>query len=302
MPTLDDINKIISAKTKIAVIGDLIIDEYWHGTVDRISQEAPVMILNQTRVDLVMGGAGNVYQNLKSLGADVTLFCNYPEGVPGIWTEKDAVYFNPYPCSRKVRMVVGNNQLLRVDIEAPYDQIEWQQFNSFSWWRELTDTFEWYDLIVIADYSKGVMSDGVINTILELAQITGKPVLVDAKRDLQRYNSEHVILKCNRSEWNAGKFEITGMKGLVVTEGAKGITVIHKRIVETFRGCHVDIVDVCGAGDTVTAVLAVGVASGMYLFNAANVANYAAAEVCRHPGVVPITPEGIALSYERSIL
>ena len=142
MPTHDDINKILSARTKIAVIGDLIIDEYRYGNVGRISPEAPVMILNQTDVKLVMGGAGNVYQNLKSLGADVTLFCNYPDDELRIWSQKDSVFANAYPCARKVRMVSGNHQLLRVDVETPYNQIEWHQFNNFSWWRELTENIE----------------------------------------------------------------------------------------------------------------------------------------------------------------
>lgn len=299
--TKENIETLIKAapEIKIAVIGDLIIDEYWHGTVDRISPEAPVMVLNQTSVTRTMGGAGNVYRNLKSLGANVALYCNYPDNEDKIWDPGDAVVTNNYPCSRKVRMVAGNTQLLRVDVETPYDQIEWPQFNDFSWWRELMDNFEWFDVIVLSDYSKGVLSDGVINTLIEFAKISKKTIVVDAKRDLFRYVSDDVILKCNRKEWMESKI-FRGVKGLVITNGENGMSVQIGGVQENLRGHTVNMIDVCGAGDTVTAVLALGVGAGMYLLNAGNVANLAAAEVCRHPGVVPANWDWIMQAYEQT--
>jgi bifunctional ADP-heptose synthase (sugar kinase/adenylyltransferase) len=301
MNTLEHIENLITVapNIKIAVIGDLIIDEYRHGVVERISPEAPVMILRQESVTWSMGGAGNVYHNLKRMGANVALFCNYPGNTEKLWADKEAIYTNPYPCSKKMRIVAGTHQLLRVDDEIPYDQIEWFQFRNFSWWEELMDNFDWYDLFVLSDYSKGVLSDGVINTLLEFAAMNGKTVIVDAKRDLQRYSSPHVIIKCNQVERNGSLFPDKKM-GYIITQGEHGMLVSDGNKTSAIRGINVNIVDVCGAGDTVTAMIALGIGAGMSLYDAANLANIAAAEVCRHPGVVPISPDGLMLSYQQT--
>lgn len=286
-------------KTKIAVIGDLISDEYWIGEANRISPEAPVPILDLKEQITTMGGAGNVWQNLRNLGCEVDLYANYPKAWNKIWdwTAEDSLYLNDYPCSRKVRMMAGNTQLLRMDVETPFEQIEWHQFNHFSWWRELTEKFESYDVIVMSDYGKGICSDGVINTIVDFAQMSKKVIVVDAKRDFHRYNHRCCFIKCNDKEFRSPTGIPWTVRRLLVTRGEKGMSFFGDDSLIEIDGYKSEVIDVCGAGDTVTAVLAIAIAAGETDLSAANFANIAASEIVRHPRVAAITPEMFKKRY-----
>lgn len=281
-----------AGKKKIAVIGDLIEDVYIKGTVDRISPEAPIPLLVQKEQYTTLGGAGNVWKNLVSLGVDAHLYCNC-----NIWSQdliNDNIHINSYPHARKIRMVAGTQQLLRVDLETPYDAIEWHAFNKFSWWRELEDHFGEYDCIVMVDYFKGVLSDSVINGVLELATYNNKPVVVDTKKAFERYHMA-TVLKCNKKESEQGNLSKwpNVAKWRVVTNGEYGISVYNQDgSGEGSKGYPVNIVDVCGAGDTVTAILSIMIAIDREkILPAIDLANIAASEVCQHFGVVPITKE-----------
>lgn len=305
-----DIQKILdrAATLRIAVIGDLIADHYLYGTVDRVSPEAPVPVLNKTHTKVGMGGAGNVFQNLINLGVNAELFCNY-DG-PLIWDLDltDKIHCNPYPYSKKTRVMCGNHQLIRIDDEmqtsGPHWQ--WQTFKQMSWWEYLMDNSGSYDAFVIADYNKGVLSDSVINTIIDYQFINrdgGKhsPVIVDAKKNFHRFHGAYCV-KANDKESTSGVIrdcvENKGVNIFIQTRGEKGMLWDTKLGGGIVKGNKVDIVDVCGAGDTTTATLAICLSEeGPNVQEACEFANLAASEVCRHPSVYAIK-KGDLLSHQ----
>lgn len=315
-----DVKRILdrAATLKIAVIGDLIVDHYIYGTVDRISPEAPVPVVKVTDKRTTLGGAGNVFMNLLNLGVDVELFCNYnnPDKVK-FWDHGDSlsnrIHCNLYPHSKKTRVVCGNQQMIRVDeeLDTTANDWQWQAFKHMSWWEYLMNKSSEYDAFVISDYGKGVVSDSVINTLIDYQFINrenGKhsPVIVDAKRRFDRFRGAYCV-KANDKEVtddtihacvNAYQNNI-----FIKTLGEHGIewytdrTHLMEKKDTIVKGIPVNIVDVCGAGDTVTAALAICLSSAreevVDIKQACEFANMAAAEVCKHPGVYPIRKEDI---------
>lgn len=140
-----------ASKLKIAVIGDLIIDQYIFGDVTRLSPEAPVPVLNRTETKTCMGGAGNVFMNLINLGVDADLFCNFNQTPFWDVSLMDKIFCNNYPAAIKTRLMSDQHHLLRVDNEIMWDAIEWHTFSQLSWWKHLQDQFGEYDCIVLVD-------------------------------------------------------------------------------------------------------------------------------------------------------
>lgn len=291
---------------KIAVIGDFIEDRYIYGDVTRISPEAPVPVVHKTNQISRAGGAGNVFMNLVNLDVHADLYCFSSDRflmatLFGGYTSQ--VWLHPGVNSIKTRVMCGNHQIIRIDEELKKDEIEWHAFKQIDWWtNHLEKNFGEYNAIVMVDYHKGVLSDSLINAVMELANHYEIPVVVDAKRDYRRYSGAFII-KCNRSEYeaipkNSDNLLHYGRKGikvdnLVVTVGEQGISIYHEDTGEGIDGYPINIVDVCGAGDTVTALLAAATAAGYGVLEACEIANVAASEVCRHPGVYPITKEDL---------
>jgi D-beta-D-heptose 7-phosphate kinase/D-beta-D-heptose 1-phosphate adenosyltransferase len=294
-----DINSILerASKLKICVIGDLIEDLYVYGSVDRISPEAPIPVLFQTGTKQSMGGSGNVFLNLWNLGVNVDLYCNFDHRRGVFWDLEyvDNIFTNDFPHAIKTRFVSNNHQLLRLDRELTADEIIWHSTKNFSFWPTLLERVELYDAFVIIDYHKGVCSDSVINTIIEYSHITGKKVIVDTKKDFHRYSGAYCI-KCNnkeatilnKEEWLRNHKIMTW----IVTEGEKGISYYTTASSGGRKGIHVTIQDVCGAGDVVTAMLAIVMSEeACNIGDAISLANIAASESCKFPGVFPVTKE-----------
>lgn len=304
-----DLDSILekASKLKIAVIGDLIIDHYIYGKANRLSPEAPVAVVEPFEEEIKMGGAGNVFMNLMEL-TGVDLYCNalsnHPfDGIPGF-------NFNYYPCSRKTRIMSGNHHMLRIDRESEESQIEWLPFKSFEWWEMLQQKFGEYNCIILADYHKGVLSDSLINAIIELAKHYNIPVIVDAKKQFGRYRGATVI-KCNEKEYkNMDRCSRMGhtaeqaaqaldIKWFVVTQGEGGICFFScDGDGQGIAGYPIKLIDVCGAGDTVTAILAMVIAADETIRDAIDLANIAASEVVQHSGVHPITKEELIRRYK----
>ncbi len=272
-----NINDILSRAytLKIAVFGDLIHDRYIDGVVDRISPEAPVQILRITGVRENPGGAGNVVENLKGLGCQVSFF-HQPD--PPI----------------KTRIMSGSHHILRMDEE---DAPTWMKWDDVDWGLTHGISTQKYNCLVISDYGKGCISDDVAEKVIELCNQYEIPVVVDSKYNLDKFENA-TVLKCNLNEWNPDEYMKSNMvDNLVITRGANGM-----RYWGTYGGCElrgniearkVDVYDTCGAGDTVTAVLAVMTALGEPISDACELANIAAAEVCKHPGVYAIKKQDL---------
>jgi D-beta-D-heptose 7-phosphate kinase/D-beta-D-heptose 1-phosphate adenosyltransferase len=314
---MTDIDTIFkkAAGLKIAVIGDLIEDRYIIGGVDRISPEAPVPVVIQSEDRICLGGAGNVMANLHNVGVDVDLYCNYNSS--SIYWYRESlemgsggnIFINKFPHSVKTRIMAGQYHIVRVDNELRQNEIEWLSFKSFSWYDHLEKNFEQYDAIVLADYHKGVLSDSLINAVVELAMHYDIPVIVDAKRDFDRFKG-CTIVKCNRKEFES-YYEIQSLKysvvsppnhlverlrlhHFIVTNGKSGISSYGHGMASTgVDGIPMDVVDTCGAGDTVTAMIALMKCITDDIEDILKISNIAASQVCKHVGVYPITQQDL---------
>lgn len=268
-----------AAKLKIAVVGDYITDRYIDGVVERISPEAPVPILRITGTRENPGGAGNVVENLKGIGCEVSSF-----------------YQNIRPI--KTRIMSGNHHLLRMDDESNAFLMHWDEIDIGLGYGIENNKF---DCVVISDYSKGMCSKEVVAEIIGRCKCKDIPVVVDTKKNLDYY-SEASLVKCNQKEWGDyfinSKIEAQAymdkytIDDLVITNGANGMIGFNRSYHEV-KGISVNISDSCGAGDTVTAVLAVMKTLKYGLLESMTLANIAASEVCKHPGVYAIKKDDL---------
>lgn len=276
-----NVEKILeqASKLRIAVVGDLILDRYIDGVVERISPEAPVQILRITGTRENPGGAGNVVENLKGLGCQVS-------------------FFHQPDTPIKTRVMSGNHHLLRMDDE---DEPRWMQWDEFDIGLIYGIEKKKFDCVVISDYGKGCISKEVARDLIESCVQVGIPVVVDAKRDFDKFENA-TILKCNMHEWAQEKklllindteeiITVLSLDHFVVTNGQHGLSLYYDGGGEGIGGYPVDVCDPCGAGDTITAILAIGKSLGSSMLETCEMANIAASEVCKHPGVFAITKE-----------
>ena len=204
-------------KYRILLVGDACLDIYWFGVVDRISPEAPVPVFQYKYTEQHAGMAGNVLINLETLGCEVVQIC------------KDT--------GTKTRLIDlrSKQQITRIDNETAVTPIKFADLGVID-----------YDAIVVSDYNKGSVSYELIEQIIQ----TGLPVFVDTKKtDLKRF--EGAWVKINELEYSKITSEC---KGLIVTRGARGASVIHHSI--ECPAPEVEVADVTGAGDTFLAAFA----------------------------------------------
>ena len=246
---------------KILLVGDNGIDEYQYGTVDRISPEAPVPVINYTHTVTKPGMAANVLDNLKKLGCETTF-------VHGIRT------------SLKTRIIDSKSKqhLLRIDQDQRSTPVKLD-------WDILGD----YDAVVVSDYNKGSVEYETIDDIR--ANFAG-PIFVDTKKtDLARFDGCYV--KINRMEYEAAK---TFPTELIVTLGKDGVLYKGHKISTP----PVEAFDVCGAGDTFLAALACEYIQSKDILKAINFAVKAASVTIQHVGVYSPTLEEIEREYGKT--
>ena len=311
------------------VIGDLMLDEYLWGKAERISPEAPVQVVDVVREELRLGGAGNVVNNLIELGAQVTVCSVVGEDQNG-WAllsafnrrgvAIDSIFRDPSRrTSRKTRVVAANQQILRIDRESrnPLSvEIEQQVCN----W--ISANCCRFGVILASDYLKGVLTPNVIASVIEAARPAGIPVLVDPKgTDFSRYRGA-TILTPNRKEAEAASgvaihdteslvraagtlMERNGLGHLLITRSEEGMSLF----TQAAEPVHIptvarEVFDVSGAGDTVLAFLAIGMAGGLGMTEAARLANIAAGIAVGKLGTSTVTPleiiNALALSHSNS--
>lgn len=286
---------------KILVVGDFIEDRYFIGDVDRISPEAPVPVVKVTNIRSSAGGAGNVMMNLLGLGVDAHFFGDigptkeYPPYDEFRWKIDRMVH-----CV-KTRVMSGGHHIVRMDEDInPYSRMYLEMKWRDDFEAQLIDT----DCVVLSDYHKSVISDDVAESVIRNCRSRGIPVVVDAKKDYYKF-IDATIIKCNGKEWasqdcrSAKDFiERYSVENLIITHGDCGMEINRLAYFGEVAHKHVSphvvpIVDVCGAGDTVTAIIAIGAAIQRKItedisIDSVDAANRLAAEVCRHPGVYPI--------------
>ena len=312
------LNESLIKKVKpasILVAGDVMVDEYVLGDVERISPESPVPVLVAKQRLRRLGGAGNVVRNLVSMGATVALFATigsdsagqwfkkhcYEIGVDTFWLKTDRLR----PTTVKTRVVARNQQIVRIDEENTgviSQELEKTVID------EIKSVVPQVKAIIISDYGKGFLTQNVLQTLLSEARSENIPVLVDPKgMDFSRYQGASYItpnvreaslasgvdITDNLSMESAGKtlLKQTKADGIVLTRGREGISLITPGGMEHFSVKPVEIVDVTGAGDTVISTIALAVASGLSIQDAVQLANLAASLVVARFGAATVTLE-----------
>ena len=311
---IDKISKDYSEKN-ILVIGDIILDAYIFGTVDRISQEAPVPIVSIAEKNFKPGGAANVALNLSGLGANVQLIGLTGSGINCDELQKcfeknnninlHLVKDEGRPTSVKTRIIADGKQVARLDDEATNEinQIHKEKLKSI-----FDANSKNIDGIIIEDYNKGTLSSDVILHIIDSASKNSIPVYVDPKYDNYEHYKGVRLFKPNLVEYNTivrnknfgvlpesgFKFkEYIGSEILLLTLGAEGMSLYfndsHNQIPTKARKVY----DVSGAGDTVIATFAMNDICGLDPLESSIIANLAAGRVCEEIGVFPINVDAL---------
>ena len=297
------------SRLNIAVVGDIMLDRYIEGEVERISPEAPVPVVAIGAESMFPGGAANVAHNIRVTGSRVSLFGVFGEDEGGKNLRKmlkernidcsGCVVLKDRITTVKTRIIAQGQQIVRLDREVvkPVEPgVERKLLQSVS--------KKAFDAIVVSDYGKGVVTEGLVRGLCSFK----KPVVVDPKvNHTSLYRDVTVItpnlketelmsgitIKDYRDEERAAEriLKGTNAKCVLITEGYRGMTLYSER--ESF---HVDarakeVYDVTGAGDTVVAMFALGLAAGLPLKRVVNLANEAAAVVVGKRGTQVVSRE-----------
>jgi D-beta-D-heptose 7-phosphate kinase/D-beta-D-heptose 1-phosphate adenosyltransferase len=295
-------------RARVLVVGDIMLDRYWHGPTARISPEAPVPVVRITAADDRPGGAANVALNLAALGARV--------GVVGAVGEDEAAAIltsqltaagvaahllacPDRPTTTKLRVMSRNQQLLRLDFEEPPTAADVAALPA-----KVVALLSTCDVLVLSDYAKGSLQDPA--ALIECAAAAGVAVLVDPKgNDFERYRGaalltpnlaelEAVIGPCSDEATLCARgqalAEALELGALLVTRGEQGMTLLRPGQAELHLPARArEVYDVTGAGDTVIAVLAGALAAGAELPDAVALANLAAGIVVGKLGTATVS-------------
>ncbi|MBC3918143.1 D-glycero-beta-D-manno-heptose-7-phosphate kinase [Undibacterium sp. CY18W] len=294
---------------KILVAGDVMLDRYWFGEVNRISPEAPVPIVRVEKREERLGGAANVARNAVALGAQAALMGIVGDDDAGNSVESlletsgiQAYLIRDPQISTiiKLRVIGRQQQLLRIDFEErPTELVLRDKLNRFN--SLLAD----FDVIVLSDYAKGSLVN--VSAMIEAATAAGKLVLVDPKgSDFHRYAGAS-LLTPNKSElkqiigdWSSEE-ELTTraqqlrrdlrLQGLLLTRSEEGMTLFTEEQITHVPAMAREVFDVSGAGDTVIATMAVMLANGVSMQDAVVIANRAGGIVVGKLGTATVTRE-----------
>ena len=315
------------SKMKVLVIGDVMIDAYMWGKVDRISPEAPVPVVHINREENRPGGAANVAINIKSLGATPVLCSVTGSDRYGLefmkllkeagMTDEGIVLSDARPTTVKTRIIGNHHQLLRVDNETTVTLNEQEEVSLRKKITELV-TSQKPDVIILEDYDKGVFTESLIAFITDLATARNIPVTVDPKKKHFNSYSNVTLFKPNLSELKAGlkldniKTDNSSLQNAVqvflqernigmvmVTLSEAGVFIADKHGSVMIPAHIRDIADVSGAGDTVISVASLALAAKLPMKSIAGLSNLAGGLVCESVGVVPIDKEKLLLEAQR---
>lgn len=300
------------SQVRLLVVGDVMLDRYWFGEVNRISPEAPVPVVRVERSEERLGGAANVARNAAALGAKVSLLSVVGDDDAGrslsrllSESEIDANLHvdRAIDTTVKLRVIGRQQQLLRIDFETtPSSEVLQAKLLEFE--RRLADA----DAVILSDYGKGGLNH--IAEMIRLARAAAKPVLVDPKGDDFARYAGATVLTPNRSElrevvgrWSSeaelaakatGLSAELGLEALLVTRSEEGMTLFADGETHHQAAQAREVFDVSGAGDTVIATLAVMLAAGADWAESIRVANIAAGIVVGKLGTAVVNREEIA--------
>ena len=295
-------------KARVLVVGDVMLDRYWHGGTSRISPEAPVPVVHVGQSEERAGGAANVALNIAALGAQTRLLGVTGDDEPAASLEAllqgagiDCRFqkIGDTPTVTKLRVISRHQQLIRLDFEDGFDAIDASALLA-----QYREQLQHCDVVVLSDYGKGTLTD--VGQLIALARAAGKPVLVDPKTDdFSRYRGASVITP------NMAEFELVAgpcedeqvlidksaallaeheIEALLVTRGEHGMTLLRRNEPEFHLPTQArEVFDVTGAGDTVISVMAAALAAGEDMRSATALANLAAGIVVGKLGTASVS-------------
>ncbi|MGL4269256.1 MAG: bifunctional D-glycero-beta-D-manno-heptose-7-phosphate kinase/D-glycero-beta-D-manno-heptose 1-phosphate adenylyltransferase HldE [Plesiomonas sp.] len=297
------------SRAGVLVVGDIMLDRYWHGPTSRISPEAPVPVVKVEQIEERPGGAANVAMNIASLGAHSCLVGltgqddaaqALTQALQAVDVTCDFVAVATHPTITKLRVLSRNQQLLRLDFEEGFDNVAPEPLLA-----RIAKALPQVGALVLSDYAKGALS--AVQAMIQQARSAGVPVLIDPKgNDFERYRGA-TLLTPNLSEFEAvvgrcktedelvergmallQRFELDA---LLVTRSENGMTLLR----EGHAPLHLptlaqEVYDVTGAGDTVIGTLAATLAAGKSLDEACFLANAAAGVVVGKLGTSTVSP------------
>jgi D-glycero-beta-D-manno-heptose-7-phosphate kinase len=300
-------------KKRIIVIGDIMLDQYFWGSVSRVSPEAPVPVVDVESDSVRLGGAANVAHNLASLGADALLIGIIGRDQNGAvlsslmrdsgFSTEGLIEDPSRPTTIKTRIIAHDQHVVRFDRERTDDVSSLIERRIID---VLNYSLESADGIILQDYNKGVCTAGVIRAVTSAARESQTIVTVDPKfrnffeyRDVTVFkpNRRELEQACGRKLSADADFELAGSEllrrlnagNVLVTRGENGMTLVEGGgIVSHFPTRTRSAADVSGAGDTVIATLTAALAAGADIGEAAELSNYAAGIVCGEVGIVPV--------------
>ncbi|AOW24557.1 bifunctional heptose 7-phosphate kinase/heptose 1-phosphate adenyltransferase [Sphingomonas melonis TY] len=312
------------ASVRVLCVGDIMVDGFAHGDVQRISPESPVPVIHIRRTERVPGGAANVARNISALKGQCTLIGVIGDDVPGRelsamlraheGIEPILVVDSSRPTVEKVRFVANGQHLLRADWEeagaigtAAHDAIATQ----------VAALARDHNVLVLSDYAKGVLTDRLVAELIRVANSAGLQIVVDPKSaDLARYagadvvtpNSREITLatginpSCDENAERAGARAVTEARvdAVLITRAEQGMSLIsHTGNVAHLPASVREVADVVGAGDTVVGTLALCLGAALPLAEAARIANAAAGVVVGKPGTATLSRSELAAELAR---
>ncbi|MCH2549815.1 MAG: D-glycero-beta-D-manno-heptose-7-phosphate kinase [Alphaproteobacteria bacterium] len=318
-------------RANILCVGDVMLDQYVYGEVDRVSPEAPIPVLNVGKKERAIGGAGNVVCNIASLGSVGHLLAEVGHDEAGEEIGRllkmnqkvvpKLLINSGKPTTQKTRFIADGQQLLRSDEESINGLTESISDKIITEFKSILDN-NTLGAIVLSDYGKGVLTDYVITEIISISRLAKIPVIVDPKgNNFLKYTGADILTPNRRELAEATQMsmndpeeiveacnkliEITGVNNVLVTRGSKGMSLIST----DDKPFHLpalarEIYDVSGAGDTVVAVLATGLSLGMTIRDAATLANIAAGLVVSKVGTAVVKKSDLesSINSRRSAL
>lgn len=304
----------------ILVVGDTMVDRFVWGKVSRISPEAPVPVVEVTKETQTLGGAGNVANNITSLGAKAYIITVIGNDLDGLCMKEmlknknintDFVIVDKQrPTTLKTRIVASNQQVVRVDKEI---KGFFSGKTEVSILKNIDEIIKKVDGVIISDYAKGIVTDKVLKKIITLAKKKKIPVTVDPKvENFKKYkhitcmtpntkeaidgmNAQHQGIKTDEDIARLGKkiLKLLQSQSVLITRGEKGMTIIEKNKITHIPTRAKEVYDVTGAGDTVIATMTLALAAKWKLVEAAEIANFAAGIVVGKVGTATVTVDEI---------
>jgi rfaE bifunctional protein kinase chain/domain len=302
---------------KVLIVGDVMVDKYIFGRVNRMSPEAPVPVVDADRFDARLGGAGNVALNVHAMGG-IPILCSVigkdaeADDLKELikkagLTDRAIVYSQKRKTTTKTRIIGNNKQIVRIDHEITSDL---DSLDSYYMEEHFDRELEQADVIIMEDYNKGVLHSINIPKLIAKAQKAGVPVVVDPKKQNFDAYKGCTLFKPNLKEMKEGmgidinpsdedsllnaveKLEARLQNQISLLTLSEHGVFIHSKDQSHCLPAHIrNIADVSGAGDTVISVAAMCLAMKTSLRRLAELSNLAGGLVCEHTGVVPINPD-----------